>query len=388
MPHRVYFAYVQPISFSGQSAASDLIIEKLAERDWDCRRLPIYPLDRSIANRFARYAYFIFQQFKTWRLFLGLACARKPVLHLNLGQSMASFVRIGMPYFLVRGLRRGMRVVVSLHGSIFMQWERDSRETRVFRWFLNSAALTTVLGDKQKAKLVQLGIPESKIKVVPNTCELDIMDDEAVSRKHRADGPVRILHLSLLIESKGYPEFLEALEKLASQPLPQPLDAVLCGPLSYSAHCTRFTNDADKQRWIEDKITAINAVPNTRVTVRWIPGARGEEKQRLFKDAQVFVFPSLFPVEAQPLVLLEALASGCSLITSTVGEIPSTVNPDCACLLEEVSTDSVASAMESLAADAPRRERLALNGVERMRGPFSARAYADTWETIFNELSE
>lgn len=379
---KIYFIYIKPLSFSGQSAATDLIIEKLGERGWDCRRVPIYSLDRGLRNQLLRYGMFGLRLLGSWLHIFSLVFSRRPVVNLNLGQSMGSFIRVGVPYFITRIIRADMRVVVSLHGSVFMGWEKGSLLNRAFMLFLKSAQYTTVLGVKQQARLVELGLPEDRTRVVPNTCELDLMDESSVKSKQNADSPVKLLHLSLLIESKGYPLYLEALELLAHERPPMPIEAILCGPLSYTAYCKRFTNDADKSSWIEEKLDAINRRSAGMVKVKWIRGAQGVDKAQLFRDAQIFVFPSQFPVEAQPLVLLEAMASGCALITSTVGEIPSTVNSSCACLLESVTADEVAQAIRDLVGDGQRRVTMASAGLSRLRGPFSPETYGDTWEAL------
>lgn len=386
MSTKIHFIYIKPLSFSGQSAATDLIIEKLGKRGWACRRVPIYSLDRGVRNLLLRYGMFGLRLLCSWLHIFSLVFSRRPVVNLNLGQSMGSFIRVGVPYFIARIIRADMRVVVSLHGSVFMSWEKDSLLNRVFMPFLKSARYTTVLGTNQKAHLIELGLSKERIRVVPNTCELDLMDELSVKSKQNAEGPVKLLHLSLLIESKGYPLYLEALEILAHEPPPMPIEAILCGPLSYTAYCKRFTNDADKSSWIEKKVDAINRCSAGMVKVKWIRGAKGTNKAQLFRDAQIFVFPSQFPVEAQPLVLLEAMASGCALITSTVGEIPSTVDASCASLLETVSAEGLAQAIRDLVGDGQRRAALARVGLDRLHGPFSLETYADTWEGIFKEL--
>ena len=101
-PKSISFAYVQPLSFSGQSAASEMLITGLAARGWECRRIPIYPLDRAIVNPVLRYVRFVLYMMQTWFGLLRLSFGGASILHLNLGQSLASFLRValqeGSPY--------------------------------------------------------------------------------------------------------------------------------------------------------------------------------------------------------------------------------------------------------------------------------------------------
>lgn len=380
---KLFFCYIQPVSFSGQSAASEYIIEPLKARGWHCERVLIHPLNRALAP-VPRYLSFLYQLVRSWLVFLRVAVTSDALLHLNLGQSYASFLRIGIPYFCLRCVRPKLPVVISLHGSVFMDWQPGERITKWFLWYLRSARLTTVLGESQKAQLVALGLDSAKIAIVRNTCEYECLDDDRFHQKHAQATPVTILHLSLLLESKGYPQFLEAMEWIAQNHPDKPIDAVLCGPLSFASECQRFTTPEAKAGWIEAKLEAI-AKCESATKVRWIPGARGEAKAKLFESAQLFVFPSTFSVEAQPLVLIEALAKGCAVITSTAGEITSTLTPQSAHFLRDTSVQSVAEAILELVDNPQQRREMAEHGRQRFSDCFSQSAYADHWERIFSE---
>ncbi|GIV76374.1 MAG: hypothetical protein KatS3mg050_0768 [Litorilinea sp.] len=208
---------------------------------------------------------------------------------------------------------------------------------------------------------------------------------EACRRKQAlaAEEPLRILFLSNLLESKGYPEFLAALA-LLGQRTPRPVEAVLCGQVVLSAEDGRFRSVAEASRWIEARLAAING--HGRCQVRWIQGAYGREKEALFHQSHVFVLPTRYPVEAQPLVLLEALASGCAIITTRQGEIPSTLSPETAILLAEATPDALADALVRLAQDDATRLRLALAGLELFRARFSLDRHLDRWEELLTNV--
>ena len=380
----VTLVYDSPISFSGQYAATALIRDTLADSDWTFQAVEYPALDRTAGTlkRYASYAA------KTARCWAALALRARPgtILHINLPQSPVAFAKMGWPLRLIESVRSGVPVVVSLHGSVFMSWERDQSEAQAFLRILRAADVVTVLGPVQRARLVEWGIEADRVRIVENTSELTPASDHAVRAKQHAteEEPVRLLHLSLLVESKGYPEYLEALEILGTRDLGRRVEAVLCGPPSFTSFCTRFTTVESKAAWIEERLAAINA--SDSVSATWIPGARGEAKEALFENAQVFVFPSQFPVEAQPLVLLEAMASGCALISSTVGEIPSTLGEGTALLLDETSPVAIADAIERLVRDADLRASLAQAGLDRVRTTFSLDRYASTWDEIFSSL--
>lgn len=383
---KIYFAYVVPLSFSGQSAASNMLIRGLTSRGWECECIPIYPLDRSIKNPIMRCGRFCLQMLITWWRMLSLICVSNALLHLNLGQSLPSFLRVGLPFVLLRICNRKLRTVTSLHGSVFMTWEPRRLVTKLFLGYLNSSQFITVLGDKQRNRLIELGVTQEKIWVVPNTCETSVLNERDIKRKQLNNDRISLLHLSLLIESKGYPEFLEALEILSATDLNIPVEAVLCGPMSFTSYCHRFTNEEEKASWIERRINKINTRAGSRVSVRWIRGAKGKAKQELLDEAQVFVFPSSFPVEAQPLVLLEAMGAGCVLLTSSVGEIPSTVDTSFAIVEDKLDGERIAEHVKGLAVAPDRRAELGVSAVRCLKQRYSVASHLDEWELLLASL--
>jgi glycosyltransferase involved in cell wall biosynthesis len=385
MPGHVTLVYDSPISFSGQYAATALLRETLAARGWTFDAVEFPALDRT-DGRVRRYATYLARVARCWRQLLR-ALRRRTVFHVNLPQSRAAFAKMGWPIRLIGRLRPGVPMVVSLHGSVFMGWRPSGPVGEAFLRILRVADVVTVLGPGQRARLLEWGLAPDRVVVVENTCELEpATEAEAAGKQTLApDEPVRLLHLSLLVESKGYPEYLEALESLSHRDLGRPVAAVLCGPPAFTSFCTRFTTVEAKVAWIEERVRRINA--SGSVSVEWIPGARGAEKVALFDAAHVFVFPSRFPVEAQPLVLLEAMAAGCAVLTTAVGEIPSTMGKGTARFLDDAAPGAIAEAIEEVVRDDALRRALAERAVERVRTRFSVGRYGDAWERILDGLS-
>jgi len=295
----IYFSFPDPVGFSGQRAAIELVINGLSARGWACRRLPLPVLNDSGRKR--RPLLFAAGLFAAWIRALRLTVARGAWLCVNLGQTRPSFVRAAVPLLVGRAGLGRERVIVLLHGSLFMRWAKGSPETRAFTSLLRNAGTVTVLGDSQKTRLVDLGIPASRVEIVVNSCDMEALTPEMVRAKHDkppdADRPVRFLYLSSLIDTKGYPEFLEAVRRLAAWGGPA-VDAVVCGSYGPSVFADRLRDPAAAERWIEEQIAAINL--SARVRAWWVRGARGPEKAALFRDADVFVLPTRYAVEAQP----------------------------------------------------------------------------------------
>lgn len=383
----IFFSFTKPKNFSGQTAASELIIEAMRAKGKTCYTIPLYHTSPGKNSFISYYLRQIYNQLKIIPVLLRLAVSRDALLHLNLGQSYWSFIRVGSWYIPIRLVNRSIKVVTSLHGNIFMSWDKKARITKSFMAFLNSSSIVTVLGVNQKSKLIQFGLDPGKIRIVPNSCKLDPVADIIINEKHSDfKDQINLLYLSLLIESKGYPLYLEALKILAHRNIEKKINAILCGPITFNPSGTEFRNALEKKQWIEKEIELINSVSDGNLTVEWIHGANGELKQHLFEKSHIFILPTSFPVETQPIVLLEALASGCSIITTPVGEIPTTLNNGCAVFLETIDPQILADSIYSLILNPDLRKKMAIEGVKLIRGHLNLDVHIDTWGKIFNEI--
>jgi len=89
-----------------------------------------------------------------------------------------------------------------------------------------------------------------------------------------------------------------------------------------------------------------------------------DELPVLYSMADVFVFPSLY--EGFGLPVLEAMASGVSVITSNVSSLPE-VAGDAAILVNPLDVDEIAHALIKVCTDDELRETLVVKGLERAR---------------------
>jgi glycosyltransferase involved in cell wall biosynthesis len=380
LQRRVYFSYAAPAGFSGQRAATELVIQGLRERGWDCRSLPL-PVLRD-EGRPARPVRFGLAVLGAWLRSLRLLPARGSCLCVNLGQTRFALLRDAVPLLAGRmGLGRN-KVVVALHGSLFMRWTPGSLDCRIFRLLLGQAGTVVALGESQRRRLIELGIAHHRIEVLVNTCEQPVMDPDGVRAKHAAEAgprPLQALFLSSLIDTKGYPEFLAAARRLSAEAGPQ-IEAVVCGKVAASPYAEKLRDPAEAVAWIDGQVAALNQ--QGRVRARWIRGAAGPAKAQLFRDADLFLLPTRYAVEAQPLVLLEAMAAGCAIIASGAGEIPTILDGETAVLIDPVTDESVAAAWRALAADPARRLSLGLAANRRYAEHFTREQHLGRWEAM------
>jgi glycosyltransferase involved in cell wall biosynthesis len=379
----ILIVYTKPISFSGQSFASELLIDIFKNKKIKFKTITFNQIDRInkniIINFLSLITNTVLNTLKIWKLIIN----RNHIVNYNIGQSLTSFIRVG-PSLFILGLLKRNKIIISLHGAKFFNWQKNSIIYIIFKFLLMNADLITVLSNRQHLKLKSMGVEERKISLVNNTCDIDPIDESTLLKK-LIDRHINILHLSLLIESKGFPIFLNVGALLSRHDRTNQVKGVLCGPLSTTAECRSFVNDQEKSSFIESKIKTINKSNN--VKFQWIDGAYGDKKAKLYEECSIFIFPSTFSVEAQPIVIIEAMASGCAIITSKVGEIPELLDENCAILLDDLSPKSIFNATQELITNKELREKLSRNARTRFNEKYSKNVYKNKWLEIINEIT-
>lgn len=375
----IYFCLADPTGFSGQKAATEIVLNGLIARDWRIRRLPQPVYNRNGLSVISALR-FIFSLFGAWGRSLSLLTARLAWLHLSMGQTRMAFVRDSIPLLIARLSMSRERIILALNGSPFMRWESDSIDAKIFILLIRQSGRIIVVGEQQRRRLIDLGISPERVLVITNTAVLEAVR-VPLPRQFYLNEPMRLLHLSSLIDTKGFTDYLEALALLGATPGLQ-IDAVLCGKVVVSEFAERFHDESSATEWIEHRMSEINQ--SSRVRVRWIRGANGVEKTRLYEEADIFVLPTRYAVEAQPLVLLEAMSVGCAIITTRIGEIETILDEDSARFVESGSIEALAATMADLVEDSDSRQAMSMAAAERFHSRYALEKHLDAWESLLN----
>lgn len=378
----IMFVYAEAITHSGQYEASRVIFDGLGQLGVRVYKNPM-PALRRRRFRVVALAVYVCRLLVAWLRSARLLINRDMKLHLNMGQTPFSLIRDAMSLVAAASFGGTWRIAVSLHGSNFMQWPERAFVARCFRVLLNKASIVTVLSERQRQRLIGLGV-RSRIVVVLNTSNAPVAEDHDLRTRHCGSGEIHVLHLSSLIDTKGFVVFMEALDLMA-RTWGAPLRATLCGQYVGSQFATsRFASESESNCWIEDMIAKINQ--SEMVKVAWVKGATGAQKWALYKAAHIFVFPSVYSVEAQPIVLLEAMATGVAIITSRAGEIESMLSTQECERIDSVDAESVARSIAFLASSADSRYEKTKAALRRYNSEYSTAAHVQQWRGMFYDM--
>ncbi|NGO00125.1 glycosyltransferase family 4 protein [Grimontia sp. S25] len=149
--------------------------------------------------------------------------------------------------------------------------------------------------------------PNMEVKVVHNFFDLDVVDKTVYKKKE-----LSLLYLSNIMESKGVFKLIEAVDNLRARGVEVTLD-VAGAPMSDD-----FLSCEQVKIKFKDLI-------KDKDYIRYHGSIDGKEKAVLLHESMIFVLPSFYKTEAQPLSLIEAMASGCILITTNHNYLPDLV---------------------------------------------------------------
>jgi len=277
-------------------------------------------------------------------------------VYLPIAQEFPGLVR-DLAFVLVPRLA-GKPVVVHLHGGSFCSFfGAQGRLVRfVIRAVLGGAARGIVLTEALKPAL-QCVVPSTRLVVVQNGVDLPYTS----RREPERDGAtVSVLFMSSLFPSKGLFVFLEALA-LARDSVPE-LRGIVAGPWP-SAATEDEARSLVQQLGLEDAVVFTGPVG-------------GAQKTATFLGSDVFCLPSFYPLEGQPLVIIEAMAAGLPVVSTMWRGIPETVvDGETGLLVESARADLVATQLVALATDADLRRRLGANGRERYEALYTQEAF-------------
>ena len=379
--NKIIFFYPSGPRLTGQELASRLILELLRdEGDIDFQIVKLAAFNREQMFSLRQWYQFISSAFFACYQMVLTIFKRNSVVYMNLGQSMKSLILEGMPFGITGMFNPWRRSVISLHGNFFMEWSPVCIRGFLFRWILARTNKITVLGPTQKFRLIQWGVPHEQINIVNNTCEAEI---EKLTKIRMSTDAITLLYLGNLTERKGYREYLMALLQLIGMELNKKVYATICGQITRTSK-ERGVICPNTSEWIKEMMCRINSSSN--VQVNWINEVYGEEKASLFSKSCVFVYPS--QEDAQPIVLIEAMAAGCAVIASSFGEIPFMLADGGGDCLEDCSPKNVALAILELINNPKKLLNRQVSARHRFESQFSRGVYTDIWKGIFRDLCQ
>ena len=200
----------------------------------------------------------------------------------------------------------GVQYILYCHGKGFRELElrAGSHMRYVAKFVLTGALGGLVLGEKLKHD-VNHYLPDRRLFILPNA----IPNSAPPQKEPGTSRHVQILYLSNLIPSKGAMEFVK-MAGMVRRAIPD-VKFILAGNFRDNIFLRQIHDCIDQEK-LRDCMD--------------IPGAiYGQDKEKLFRKSDLFVFPTYYKYETFGLVNLEAMRSSLPIISTPEGAIPEVV---------------------------------------------------------------
>lgn len=226
---------------------------------------------------------------------------KKPqIVHLNTSLEQKSYWR-DIAYLLI-AKALGKKVIYQVHGGALPQvFFKNSRFlTNILKWILLSTDVVVLLS-QEELHAYQNFVRDHYLEVIPNAIEIGI-DAHWKLNLSSQDKPLKLIFVGRLAEVKGIFQIIEALALVRARGRDIHLVIAGSGP------------DMKRlQALVDDK--------NLNAYASFAGAVYGEEKDRLWREADLFVFPT-YHREGLPYAILESMAARTPPIVSPVGAIP------------------------------------------------------------------
>ena len=249
--------------------------------------------NETVIKKFMRFVLSPLQLF--WRMIQ----QRPQILHVNTTMDTKGYWRDVVYLVIARSL--GKKIVYQVHGGALPQFffRNSHLLSHLLKWVLRKADMVVVLGQESLAAYRAFA-PGLNVEAIPNA--ITPGDDPQWKREpKRDDRPLCLVYVGRLAKSKGVFEIVEALAILHRDKRPMRLIVAGIGP------------EEEQMR------TKINE-HGLQKHVQFVGVVHGTEKERIWNESDLFVFPTYH--EGLPYALLESMAARTPPLISPVGEIP------------------------------------------------------------------
>jgi glycosyltransferase involved in cell wall biosynthesis len=298
--------------------------------------------------------------------FIGALLRHRPdVVHIQIARDRLGFLRDAL--FLIPSRLARRKVVLHLHSRDFDAFYRSQPWwVRALIHLSISRTWHAVVLSRRFCNTFRNFIRDDRVFVLPNGTPDPGDGADAGSRD-----PL-VLHLSTLWSKKGVFDVIEAADKILGQ-VPDATFVMAGG---------WFRKD--------ERESAIRDVERRGLStvVNFVGPVSGHRKRALLASASALVFPTR-SIEGQPVVVLEALASGTPVIATRLAAIPDMVRDGVeGFLVEEGDTAGLAARLVDVLTDSALRRRLGRAARERYQREYTMELFADRVAKIWRTVCE
>lgn len=363
MKSKILFILHWPPPVHGSAVVGLQIKEsKIINENFDCfyinvgtsRSIDLFR--KSPLRKFFRYLIII------WKVLGNLVSNRPALCYFAINAKGNAFYKDALVVLLIKLFR--VKLVYHFHNKGVSARQNRFIDNLLYRFvFKNTNA---ILLSKYLYADIQSYLPVTKIHICPNGIPEEEIPSKIYDKNH--EGIVKILFLSNLIESKGVYILLEACSILKQNGI--------------TFECDFIGNEGDINVTQFQKMTKSLGLT---YHVKYLGRKYGEEKNRAFKNADIFVFPTY--QDCFPLVLLEAMQHKLPVISTYEGGIMDIVKDgETGFLVQQKNVQALAEKLEILIQNNELHNKMGIAGRKKYEQEFTLKKFEIRLTEILNNL--
>lgn len=221
-----------------------------------------------------------------------------------------------------------LTIINHLHGADFKRFRAKNNILKVLIDFIYiRISASIVLCDSMKE---QYDCYENmKLVTIPNFH--DLTDKSTIV--HKSTNHFKVLYLSNVMYSKGIFHLIDSVKALVDNGFNIQLD--IAGAVMADLYMAKD----ESEKLLLEKIKNCNYI-------KFHGAVYGPKKTYLLENASVFCLPSFYPTEAQPISIIEAMATGCFIITTDHNYLPDLVSQKEGLVIKKDNQEAISDALK------------------------------------------
>lgn len=240
------------------------------------------------------------------------------------------------------------RIILHLHGGGFEEFYEKSPKLFKFliRFNLKNTDRIIVLGELLKNQFYCVGdFIQEKLVVVPNGLTLGVSEPNRRVKSIKNIRSKEILYLSNMMPTKGYKDLIKGIEILKDKGFDD-IHLNLCGGF--------YDAKTEKDNEIKSEKDLLIYLKNLGLEnfITYHGEVLGDYKIEHLEKAHLFILPTYYPWEGQPLSIIEAMAFATPVISTYHKGIPELIkNARTGYFVEARSPEQIASSITKIFSD-------------------------------------
>jgi glycosyltransferase involved in cell wall biosynthesis len=290
----------------------------------------------------------------------------RPVLvYIPISQTTLGYAKDSIFIIISKVFRR--KVICHLRGGNFGNWFAGaSAFTQRYVKAIHSSVDGQIVLGKKLVSMFEGLLPRNRLFVVPNGKDIKL----DATRTDRPQRPLQVLFLSNLVKSKGVLDVLGAVSAVKAR----------CPGVRFTFVGAWFEKET-RERFFEYLEQNRNLPVEVKGTLS------GNEKAKVLGESSVLVFPTYYPPEGHPWVLIEAMANSLPIVTTDHAAISeSVIDGENGFLVAKRSPNEVADKLIRLLSDDELRKRMAARSRELYIDNFTEAKMVESLNYAFDQV--